>query len=117
MDTGIIVAIIALIASVLSATIALFDDVLLRTWTAKREMKSVLARYPEVLAEAAYELQSRLWNILEHGFLQRYLLRGEDTEREYAVQHTIYVLAQYLAWVKLFARRFSSVASPRSVTP
>jgi hypothetical protein len=104
MDPAIIVAIIALVASVISATVSLFGDVLLASWTARREMKSVLARYRETLAEAAYELQARLWNILKLEFLQTYYLDGEDTEREYAVENTLYVVAQYLAWVQALRR-------------
>jgi hypothetical protein len=102
MDPAIIVAIIALVASVFSATISVFGDVLLARWKAKTEAKLAVERFRGTLAEAAYELQSRLYNILRQDFLSYY--HGEETEREYAIQNTIYAFAEYLAWVEALRR-------------
>lgn len=104
MDTAIVVAVIALVASVVSATGSLFGDVLLATWKSRREVRSALTTYRATLAGAAYELQARLFNIVNLSFLQAYYVRGEETEKEYAVQNTLYVIAQYFAWVEALRR-------------
>jgi hypothetical protein len=100
MEPAIIVAIIALVASLLSATISLFGDVLLASRKARWEVKSAVAKYRGTLADAAYELQARLFNILKLDFLKSYYIDGEETEKEYAVQNTLYAVARYLAWVE-----------------
>jgi hypothetical protein len=104
MDAAIVVAVIALVASVVSATVSLFGDVLLATWKSRREVGSALATYRETLAGAAYELQARLFSIVELRFLQTYYVGGEETERQYALENTLYVIAQYLAWVEALRR-------------
>jgi hypothetical protein len=65
------------------------------------EKESTIARYREPLAQAAYDLQSRIYNIVQRNFLQRYLTNGNDRERGYAVDNTVFVLAQYFAWTEI----------------
>lgn len=58
----------------------------------------LLGRYSEPLARAAYDLQSRLYNI-DRGFLDTYYGRGI-----YAEASTLWMLGQYLAWVEVLRR-------------
>lgn len=44
-----------------------------------------IASYSEPLAQAAYDLQSRVFNILEKGFLSAFLVNGDERERRYAL--------------------------------
>jgi hypothetical protein len=55
------------------------------------------------MLHAAIDLQSRLYNIVEKRFLQRYWFKSE-TERAYAVTNTLYVVAEYLGWVEILRR-------------
>ncbi len=121
------VALIALAASVLSALFAAVLGALgqarLRRLEAsmheQRRQLEVVERYREPLVRAAYELQSRLWNIASGGFLARYHPAaegdlGQETQpsrqadelsyREYAVNSTAWLVAQYLCWVELLRR-------------
>ena len=49
---------------------------------------------------AAYDLQSRIFNILERGFLDRYYFRGSEREKEYAMENTVFLVAQFLGWTE-----------------
>jgi hypothetical protein len=43
---------------------------------------------------AAYELQSRLYNILRRNFLQKYHLGSDEAQKDDALQNTLYVVGQ-----------------------
>jgi hypothetical protein len=75
-----------------------------RHMASKREQAEELrARYRDPLLGAVFDLQSRLYNVVAQGFLVRYA-RGDEGSREYAIENTLYVLAQYLAWVEIIRR-------------
>ena len=59
--------------------------------------KSV-SRYREPLGHAAYDLQSRLYNILEKKLIPIYYDSGSDRERSYVLDNTVFLAAQYFAW-------------------
>jgi hypothetical protein len=101
----IIVAVIALAGSLLSAALALYGQVRSASAQVRREAEATLSRYREPLVAAAYELQSRLFNILRKGFLEKYYLRGAPDEREYAVKNTLYLVGQYLGWTEILRRQ------------
>ncbi len=65
------------------------------------ESETVLARYREPLARAAYDLQSRIWNILERTLIERYYVNGNDRESAYVVDNTAFLIGQYLAWTEI----------------
>lgn len=112
MDASIIVAIIALAGAVLSGAIALYGQLHTATMTARREAEAVLARYREPLVDAAYELQSRLYNIVKLSFLKKYYVKGDDEQKRYAVQNTLYVIAQYFGWSEILRRDIQFLAFP-----
>ena len=59
----------------------------------------LLARYSEPLARAAFDMQSRLYNILRMNFLQAFY-----TRQHYAETSTLWLIGQYLAWVEILRR-------------
>ncbi len=72
-----------------------------RRLASKREQAEELrARYRDPLLTSAFDLQSRLYNIVAQDFLVRYA-RGDESSREYAIDNTLYLLAEYLAWVEI----------------
>jgi hypothetical protein len=103
-DSSLVVAVVALAGSVAAAGIALYGQLRAQKVAALNEAESVLARYREPLAAAAYELQGRLYNILELDFLRKYYLHGDEAQRTYAVENTLYVVAQYLGWSEILRR-------------
>jgi hypothetical protein len=59
------------------------------------QAERILERYREPLLRAVFDLQSRLYNTVKGHFLKYY---GSTS---YAVDNTLYVIAQYLAWVEI----------------
>jgi hypothetical protein len=101
----------ALLSVVLSAraargTAQLQDELERRRQQASKEelLEQVMSRYREPLLRAAFDLQSRLYNIVKQDFLGVYLHRGSAVEQEYACRNTVFVLAEYLGWVEILRR-------------
>jgi hypothetical protein len=68
------------------------------------EAERVLARFREPLLRAAYDLQSRLYNIARQSLLRAYLVRGRPDEAAYVVNNTLFVIAQFFAWNEIIRR-------------
>jgi hypothetical protein len=73
------------------------------------ETAQTARRFREPLGRAAYELQSRIFNIVSGGFLAIYLEKGDDRTRLYAVKHTLFVMTQYFAWTELIRREIQFI--------
>ena len=67
---------------------------------ARREAQTTVSKFRDPLMHASYDLQSRIFNILERGFLDRYYFRGSDREKEYALENTVFLFAQFLGWTE-----------------
>lgn len=80
-------------------------DVQQATQRKRDEQLDLMSRIRDPLLWAAFDLQSRIFNIVNLNFLSEYLLNGSEEEHEYARLNTIYVFAQYLCWVEIVRRR------------
>ncbi len=109
MEIKITVALISALLALVGAIIALLGQARLAKLQAKlqrerdvtlkvEQAKELLSKYREPLAQAGFELQSKLYNILKLGLLTKYYLSEDESERDYAVQNTLYVIAQFFAW-------------------
>ncbi len=100
---------ISLAGAVISAGAAVTTVVLTRR-AAVRDRQVAAAelalRYREPLLHAAFNLQTRLYNIASptHRFLERFLTNGTPAEAEYARLNTVYLLGQYLCWSEILRR-------------
>jgi hypothetical protein len=72
--------------------------------TRDEEADRLLRRYRDPLVWAAFDLQSRLYNIVTHDFLGKCLVQGNEQEKEYALANTVYVVGEYFGWVELLRR-------------
>lgn len=104
MDAGVVVALIALAGAIAAAGVSLYGQLHAQEVAARHDAEDVLARYQAPLATAAYELQGRIYNIVVLGFLRKYYLDGDEAQRTYAVENTLYVLAQFLGWSEILTR-------------
>ena len=95
---------------VLAAVVSGF--VVMRRYRLERKQRAeeVLARYREPLAAAAYDLQSRLYNILELEFLQKF---GDGERAEEALRTTLFRFAQYFGWTEILRRDIQVLSFPR----
>jgi hypothetical protein len=110
-ETPIVVAVISAVFAVASAVIAVFGqlratklqaqlDERAAEREAETEAEKALARYREPLASAAFDLQSRLYNILE----QRFLSYLASDRKEAAIGSTVFRFAQYFGWTEILRR-------------
>ena len=65
------------------------------------EYEMIMKRYQGPLLHAVFDLQSRLYNIIVQGFVDVYYVHGNDSEKEYVVNNTVFVIAQYFAWTEI----------------
>ena len=75
----------------------------------RAETEQTARRFREPLGRAAYELQSRIFNIVKRGFFDVYLRGGDERTRAYAINHTLFVIAQYFAWTELIRREIQFI--------
>jgi hypothetical protein len=101
--TAIVIAVIALIGSIGSAVMVAYGQIYTQRRTEAREADRLLRLYREPLISAAYDLQSRLYNILRQNFLS--YLRDESSGRsEKALDSTTFAFAQYFGWREILRR-------------
>lgn len=114
-NTAIIVAVISALVAILSAAIAIRGQLKLAREKAallrkrderlkKEQAESIISRYREPLIQAAFELQSRIFNILHQRVLYIYYLKGNKRERVYVEENILYVVGQYFAWSEIIRR-------------
>jgi DNA-binding CsgD family transcriptional regulator len=70
----------------------------------QEERQDLMNRIRDPLLWAAFDLQSRIYNIVAQHFLYAYLLHGSEDERAYAKRNTVFVFAQYLGWQEIVRR-------------
>lgn len=94
---------------VLAALVSGF--VVLRRYKLERKQRAeeVLARYREPLAAAAFDLQSRLYNILELEFFEKF---GQGERAEEALRTTLFRFAQYFGWTEILRRDIQFLSFP-----
>jgi len=80
---------------------------------AAEQAERILHQYRDPLLDAAQTLQSRIFNIVEQAYLQRYLHCGDAAEEQYARDYTVFAVAEYLCWVEILRRelRFLDVGN------
>ena len=92
MSTAIVIAVVALAGSVVTAIVSTFG---LPVIQGRRDARKVLDTYGEPLVDAAYELQARLYNILCLQFVDRYVKNNAQDKQDAAIHSTLYVFAQF----------------------
>lgn len=99
---------LAVLAPLASAFVAGFFAWYVKAWQVRKEADDkalqVVRRYRDPLLRAAFDLQSRLYNIAAREFLVRYWKNGNEEQREYARLSTLWLFGQYLGWVEILRR-------------
>lgn len=99
---------ITVLVPLVSAFVAGFFAWYGKAWQVGKEADDkalqALRRYRDPLLRAAFDLQSRLYNIAAKEFLVRYWREGSEEEREYARLSTLWLFGQYLGWVEILRR-------------
>lgn len=114
-DVDVVLIVAATAISVLGAIVSGVLGFRLTQRSRLEDAEQLAVRFREPLLQAAFNLQSRLYNIERQAFLERFLLEPTSTleEQEYAVRNTTFLVGQYLGWVEAI-RRESQYMDPRS---
>ncbi|MEV0250845.1 hypothetical protein AB0H76_29920 [Nocardia sp. NPDC050712] len=64
----------------------------------------LVRRYREPILLAAFDLQARLYNIVETDFMRRHMNSSDPEERLYAQISTLYRLGSYFGWIEILRR-------------
>jgi hypothetical protein len=116
-------AAVALAGAAATAVLGYWQQKRLRTM----EKRNLMDSYGASLAWAAFDLQTRLYNVLHgyrldrspgtgRGFLTVCLTHGTPHEAEYVRRSTVFVLAEYLGWVEILRRDVQFLDLGRSRT-
>jgi hypothetical protein len=108
---------LATIVAVLISTTGALVSVVISRRAAREERLSaaeeLTRKFREPLLQATYNLETRIYNIVELDFFGRFLgADSTDLEKEYAVHHTMYVFAGYFCWLEI-VRRESQYLDPK----
>jgi hypothetical protein len=100
---------LATIVAVLISTTGALVSVAISRRAAREERLSaaeeLAKKFREPLLQAAYNLETKIYNIVELDFFGRFLgTDSADSEKEYAVLHTMYVFAQCFCWMEIVRR-------------
>lgn len=96
--------VIAAVGTVLAALIGWFAQAARHRSEASDKATQVLQAYRDPLLRAAFELQSRLYNIAARGYMQAYLSKRPGGEIPEATLSTLWLLGQYLGWSEILRR-------------
>ncbi len=72
--------------------------------------EDVLSRYREPLAAAAFDLQSRIYNILQLDFFGKY--SNGNRRADDAITTTLFRIAQYFGWTEILRRDIQFLSFP-----
>lgn len=67
----------------------------------KREAARLISRYREPLIHAAYDLQSRCYNLLQLKIISLHYNNGGERARTYVINNTAFLIAQYFGWTEI----------------
>jgi hypothetical protein len=106
-------SLVSLVGAVISAVGALVA-VLLNRRAVMRDRRltadELAGHYRVPMLHAAFNLQSRLYNIGRQDFLGIFLTGGSSSEAEYARFNTVYLIGQYLCWAEILRREAQLLA-------
>ncbi len=67
----------------------------------QREAQRILTRFKDPLIHAAYELQSRIYNLLELDIISHHFINGDERAQRYVIDNTAYLIGQYFGWTEI----------------
>ncbi len=111
---AVIAAVVALLSALFSAKAARSAAVLQARLQGELEerrersdqaarLEQVMSRYRDPLLNAAFDWQSRIYNLIARDYWKK-IRSGDEEERSYAVTSTLFVMAQYFAWAEALRR-------------
>jgi hypothetical protein len=75
------------------------------------QRKSEISNFSEPLPRSAYDLQSRLYNIMRQNLIQVYFVKGDERTKSYVVNNTVYLVAQFQRITELMRQKRSNLST------
>jgi hypothetical protein len=110
MTTSSVVSLVGAVISAVGALVAVMLNRRAITRDRRLAADELAGRYRVPLLHAAFNLQSRLYNIGRQDFLGIFLTGGSSSEAEYARFNTVYLIGQYLCWAEILRRETQLLA-------
>ncbi|PXW44271.1 hypothetical protein DFO54_109159 [Erwinia sp. AG740] len=98
--SSIIGGVFAVASVVISVGITTYNQNRVNKINNSMEAKRKHQYYLEPLIRSAADLQSRIYNILEGGFIERYYHNGSERNKNYVIKNTVFLVAQFFAWTE-----------------
>lgn len=98
--TSIIGGVFAIASVLISVGITTYNQNRANKINNSMEVKRRHQYYLEPLIRSAADLQSRIYNILEGRFIERYYHNGSDRNKNYVINNTVFLVAQFFAWTE-----------------
>lgn len=75
------------------------------------DLQLTMDKYRGPLVHSAYELQSRIFNLVSLDVISYHFTNNNDdsTEKEYFLKNTMYVIAQYFAWTEIIRKEIQFI--------
>lgn len=109
MKTEIVVAIVAAAASIGAVIVTAITSNQVEELKIEAQREKELSGFREPLARAAYDLHSRIYNILEQNLIGAFVARGDEREKTYVIDNTAFLVGQYLCWTELTRREIQFI--------
>lgn len=98
MEESILAAIVSAIVAFVTIYIKDYLDRRQQAESKADQMQTIINRYSDPILRSAYDLQSRLYNLVQGDILQKYYTNGGEAERTYMTHSTMYAVAEFLGW-------------------
>jgi hypothetical protein len=114
MDTALVGSFVTALISVAGALISIVFSRRTMAKDRRDAADQIATRFTEPLLQAAFNLETRIYNIVNLGFFERFHNADSSAQdREYAISNTLYVVAQYFCWIEIL-RRDTQFIDPRN---
>lgn len=98
MDVALVSSMISGLVAIVAVVIPAFNQNRINKINQMQESSKKHKFYLEPLIKSSADLQSRIYNITEGGFLGGYYHGGNQRQRDYVILHTTYLFSQFFAW-------------------
>jgi hypothetical protein len=99
---SIVIAVVSLIGSLVAAGFTGWISFYIDQVKRRSEAKALVHKYRDPLTLAAYDLQSRLWGLVQNNLLS--YIEDED-KRDLVYVYTAFLVGQYLSWTYVLRRQ------------
>ncbi|HGY8004325.1 TPA: lysogenic protein [Escherichia coli] len=100
MGTALISSFISGAIAIISIAISTYNQNRINKLNESLDVSRKHQYYIEPLIRSASDLQSRIYNILELGFIEEFYHNGNKRQQDYVINNTVFLFSQFFAWTE-----------------